>query len=178
MSLYSLTSDILELEMAIDALSDDADLSEAVRGYLDGVQDGELSTKLENYVKYERSLRAEAEMFGNEAAELVKLQKQRTGRADSLRRGLHEFFERTGRTEVKAGMFTLKKISNGGKRPMLPPPVIDFDKLKDLGFAELVEQDPVWNVDRAAIYIKLDEGTEQEVAGFRLGEREWRVEVR
>lgn len=178
MSLYSLTSDILELEKAIDDLQADADLSEAVRGYLDGIQDGELSAKLENYVKYERALRAEAEMFAKEAAELVKMQKQREIRAESLRKGLHEFFARTGRTEAKAGLFTLKRIGNGGKRPMHNPEVIDYGTLEKLGFAKLVHQCPMWEVDKIAIYNKLDEGTEQEIAGFKLGERGWRVEVR
>ena len=176
MTLYELTNDIKQLEAVLDTMEDGDECKAAVQSYLGGLEESSLSDKLEGYVMYMRTVQAETVAIDSEIARLQAMSRSRVSRYNSLNETLKWFFETTGKTEAKAGIFTVKRIGNGGKRPMLAPESIQYDTLVGMGLATQ-DWEPKYTVDKIEIYKRLDSG-EEEIAGFKLGERGWRVEVK
>ena len=164
-SLYDLTDNALHLEALLEQVESGADaaiLQDAL-----AANETELEAKAESYVKYMRSLDAQAEMCKNEALFFAKKQKAAENRSERLKAALFGAMEALGKTKLRAGAFSISIEGNGGKVPL----DIDPDALVPADFQKVLVE---W--DKDAVRIALEAG--QEVPGASLGERGRGLRVR
>jgi len=128
MTLIDITGTILDLERILEeGEMNPTGCEQAISDYLSGIEENELSDKLDSYVKLMRHLDREEEALKQESVRYLEASRVRGNRKKSLESRLKMFFEATGRTEAKAGLATVKLQPNGGKRAL----VVDESKIPD-----------------------------------------------
>lgn len=92
---------------------------------------GQLSDKLQGYVKAIRAMRAKGEMLKNEAAlyaaeasRIANRAHAETDRADFLEARLKQFLERRELKELEVGTVKLKIVNQSGKLPLILTPTV------------------------------------------------------
>lgn len=169
-TLYEITDSILEIERILETLDEDTEGCRAgIEEYLQSITEGELSEKLEGYVKFMRSLEAQEQMFKAEAEVFAKAATVRRNKRETLKSRLQWFLESTGRESAKAGLFTVALQANGGIAPLLRPENPDYDDLRERGCLEEVPCE-------SAIRDQLMDG--EIVPGYSLGERGKHVRIK
>lgn len=117
-SLYELTA---EHRYMLSLLSDpDAD-EQAVLDTLEGIE-GEIEVKAEGYVKVLRHLEADSKAYMEEADRLAKKAEVTNNRIKRLKDALAMAMIATGHDDkegIKAGLFRIKLVGNGGVRPLI-----------------------------------------------------------
>lgn len=155
---------------------------------------GQLSDKLEGYVKAIRAMRAKGEMLKNEAAlyfaeasRIANRAHAETDRADFLEARLKQFLERRELKELEVGTVKLKIVNQGGKLPLVLSPTVTPQQVAERFHKVIPEQ---IDFDKAEIEaaLKAGESLTVELPGVagaepvqiewaRLGERKTKLKI-
>lgn len=115
-SLYNLTGEMLEL---MDWMNDPETDAQAIQDTMESLQ-GEIEDKAEQYCFVIRQFEADAEAYKKEAERFKQKQTVCENNAKRMKLMVQRAMELTGKESgMDAGLFKLKVVKNGGKRPLI-----------------------------------------------------------
>lgn len=151
-SLFGLGETLSELQRIIDA-SEDGEIDEALAKFLDAVE-VKVEEKVEVYCAMIREREARAEALKWERERIDALREVSENIADSMRKRLFEFMQKTNRARIETPTAVVRTQNAGGRLPLeligdipveykktLTPPDLDkireaLDSGKELPFAQ------------------------------------------
>jgi hypothetical protein len=140
-SLYSITTDILELESALDH-AEAEDQSDLVLEYLLDSQE-QLAQKIDNYVAYYRDLKGKADLQKAEAKHLRERAQANENRAGRLKQAAQDAAALLGKKKLEGNTRSIT-VSKSDK---LAVEILDERDVP----AEFKEQVWTWKIDKKAI---------------------------
>jgi hypothetical protein len=140
-SLYNITTDILELEGALDR-SEDTESSDFLLEHLLTHQE-RLAEKIDNYVAYYRDLKGKAELQKAEAKHLREMAQANENRADRLKQAAQDAAKMLGKKKLEGNSRSITVSENS--RPAID--ITDEETVPE----QFKEQVVSWKIDKGAI---------------------------
>lgn len=145
---------LAELELTPDPARTEGELNPALEALFVEIE-GNQGVKLDGYANLIRAVEGDAAVMEAEEAEYKAKAKARRGRAEFLKKRLHEYLTRTGQTKVQTDKGRVLAIQNNGGHPG-----VDYALLEQAEFDALPERfkEVKVSMDTAAVKAALDAG--------------------